>query len=184
MNKIFLTAISIIALTSQVGALAPKKSAPPVLNAAQAQPQPQPQPQQIQMPPPEAMIVMIRSSLVALSQANVTNNYGVLNALGSDNFRKANSPQRLGEIFTSFRTNKIDLSPVVYVTPQLNQQPKIENGKLRMIGYFPTQPMRVDYDLTYEPSGGVWKLYGISVNLNAAQQTSAQPVQFVPGQRR
>jgi hypothetical protein len=178
MNKIFLMAISVIALTSQVDALAPEKSAAPVMNAAQVQPQ------QIQMPPPEAMIIMIRSSLVALSQANVTNNYGVLNALGSDSFRKANSPQKLGEIFTSFRTNKIDLSPVVYVTPQLNQQPRVENGKLRMIGFFPTQPMRVDYDLTFEPSGGVWKLFGISVNLNASQPAAAQPVQFVPGQGR
>ncbi len=128
---------------------------------------------QIQMPPPEAMIIMIRSSLVALSQANVTNNYAVLNALGSENFRKANSPQRLAEIFAPFRTNKIDLAPVVYVTPQLNQQPRIENGRLRMIGFFPTQPMQVSYDLSYEPSGGIWKLFAISVNLNPAQVANA-----------
>ncbi len=124
---------------------------------------------QIQMPPPEALIIMIRSSLVALSQANVTNNYQVLSALGSDSFRSVNSPARLSELFASFRMNKIDLAPVVFVTPQLSQQPKIEAGKLRLIGFFPTQPMRVDYDLQFEPSGGVWKLYGISVNLNQAQ---------------
>jgi hypothetical protein len=144
-------------------------------------------PAQIQMPPPEAMIIMIRSSLVALSQANVTNNYQVLSSLGSENFRKANSPARLAELFAPFRSNNIDLAPVVFVTPQLSQQPTIEGGKLRMIGFFPTQPMRVDYDLQFEPSGGVWKLFGLSVNLNQAApagQTQPQPTKFTPGSGR
>ncbi len=135
---------------------------------------------QIQLPPPEAMIIMIRSSLVALSQANVTNNYSVLSALGSDSFRQANSPARLSQLFAPFRTNNIDLAPVVFVTPQLSQQPKIENGRLRLVGYFPTQPMQVLYDVQYEPSNGIWKIYGLSVNLNAAQQ--AQQQNFTPGQ--
>jgi hypothetical protein len=129
-------------------------------------------PAQIQMPAPETMIIMIRASLVALSQANVTNNYSVLNALGSENFRQANPPARLAELFAPFRTNNIDLAPVVFVTPQLSQQPKITDGRLRLIGYFPTAPMQVNYDIQYEPSGGVWKLFGISVNLNPAQQQS------------
>lgn len=144
----------------------------------------QPPSAQIQMPPPEALIIMIRSSLVALSQANITNNYQVLNALGSESFRMANSPARLAQLFAPFRTNKIDLAPVVFVTPQLSQQPSMNNGKLRLIGYFPTQPMRVDYDLQFEPSGGIWKLYGIAVNLNPAgqaqqsQNAPAKPVQL------
>ncbi len=133
---------------------------------------------QIQMPPPEAMIIMIRSSLVALSQANVTGNYQVLNALGSENFRAANPPARLAQLFAPFRTNNIDLAPVVFVTPQLSQQPKITDGKLRMIGFFPTQPMRVDYDLQFEPSGGTWKLFGLSVNLNAVAPQSQPQVQL------
>jgi hypothetical protein len=135
--------------------------------------------QQIQMPAPEALIIMIRASLVALSQANVTNNYSVLNALGSDNFRQANSPARLAELFAPFRTNNIDLAPVVFVTPQLSQQPKIVDGRLRLIGFFPTAPMQVNYDIQYEPSGGTWKLFGLSVNLNPVQQTQKQ---FTPGQ--
>ena len=135
---------------------------------------------QIQMPPAEALIIMIRSSLVALSQANVTNNYQVLNALGSDSFRSANPPARLAQLFAPFRTNNIDLAPVVFVTPQLSQQPSLNNGKLRLTGYFPTQPMRVDYDLQFEPSGGIWKLYGISVNLNQTPPAQTQQMQFVP----
>ncbi len=143
------------------------------------------QPQrQMQMPPPEAMIIMIRSSLVALTHANQTNNYTVLNALGSQNFKTANSPARLGEIFAPFRTNKIDLAPVVFVTPQLARQPSFQNGRLRLVGFFPTQPMRVEYDLSFEPEGGIWRLFAISVNLT---QMAGQPTQArqtpAPGQR-
>jgi hypothetical protein len=151
-------------------AMAKPAKVPAVSAAATA---PAPTNAQIQMPPPEAMIIMIRSSLVALSQANVTNNYQVLNALGSNNFRQSNPPARLAQLFASFRSNNIDLAPVVFVTPQLSQQPKIENGKLRLIGYFPTQPMRVDYDLEFEPADGIWKLFGLSVNLSAASQKPA-----------
>ena len=111
------------------------------------------------------MIIMIRASLVALSQANTTNNYSVLHDLGSPNFQSGNSVQRLQQIFAPFRTSSIDLAPVVYVTPQMSAAPTITNGRLRMVGFFPTQPMRVTYDLLFEPSGGLWKLFGISVNL-------------------
>jgi hypothetical protein len=140
-------------------------------------PAPIPAPAKIQMPPPEAMIIMIRSSLVALSQANVTNNYEVLNALGSNGFRQNNSPARLAELFAPFRTNNIDLAPVVFVTPQLSQQPTIADGKLRLVGYFPTQPLRVDYDLQFEPADGIWKIYGLSVNLNKAPPSPVQTPQ-------
>ena len=129
---------------------------------------PAPRPQlQPQLPTPEAMIILIRATLVALSQANVTNNYTVLNGLGSPAFRTANPPVRLAQTFEAFRTNHIDMNPVVFVTPQLTQQPLITNGKMRLAGYFPTQPMQVNYDLTFEPSDGVWRLFGLSVNLTA-----------------
>ena len=140
----------------QVAAATPKPAAP----RQAAQPQ---------LPPPEAMIILIRSSLVALSHANLTNNYAVLNGLGSAGFRAANSPGQLAQKFESFRTNRIDMNPVVFLTPQLSQQPSIEGGKMRLIGFFPSAPMRVNYDLTFEPDQGTWKLFGIGVNLAQAQ---------------
>lgn len=128
---------------------------------------------QIQMPPPEAMIILIRASLVALNQANATNNYAVLSALGSPNFRSGNPPQRLAQVFGSFRSNNVDLTPVVFVTPQLSQAPALVNGRMRLVGHFPTRPMQINYDLQFEPSGGVWKLFGLSVNLTRVQTAPA-----------
>jgi hypothetical protein len=131
-----------------------------------------PAPTQLQVPAPEALVIMIRTSLVALSQANSTNNYTVLSAISSPNFRQENTPQRLSQVFEPFRTNNIDLGPVTFVAPQLSSPARIENGRLRIIGFFPTAPMQVEYDLTYEPVGGAWQLFGLSVNLRPQQKTT------------
>ena len=127
----------------------------------------------VQLPTQETMIILIRSSVLALGQANVTNNYTVLNALGSRAFSASNPPQKLATTFQSFRANRIDLAPVALINPQLAYQPSLANGRLRLVGNFPSKPMQVNFDLTYEAEDGVWKLSGLSVNLVAAAQTSA-----------
>jgi hypothetical protein len=157
--------ISLIALLAASSPLLAQKSVAPA-PAPAAQPQPQ-------VPAPEAMIILIRATVVALSQANLTNNYSVLSGLGSPTFRAVNNPTRLQAAFTSFRENRIDMNPVVYVTPQLTTQPIIENGKLHLVGFFPSQPMRVNFDLLFEPSDGVWKIFGMSVNLAPTQVAQA-----------
>ncbi len=124
---------------------------------------------QPQVPSPEAMTIMIRSSLLALSHANLTNNYSVLSALGAPEFRTANPPAKLAELFASFRANNIDLAPLSLVQPQLSQAPRFEGGKLRLTGLFATLPMRVNYDLTFEPTNGQWKLFGLAVNLQKVE---------------
>jgi hypothetical protein len=162
-----------LALFAQ-GALAQQR---PVQVAAASVKAPAPKPvAQPQLPPPEAMIILIRSSLVALSQANLTNNYSVLTNLGSQGFRVANPPAQLAQRFSAFRDNRIDMNPVVFLTPQLTQQPSVLNGKMRLVGFFPSAPMQVNYDLTFEPDQGTWKLFGISVNLASSQaQAAASP---------
>jgi hypothetical protein len=122
----------------------------------------------LQVPAPETQLIMIRSTLLALTQANSSNNYTVLNALGSPTFRNSNTPTRLAQVFESFRANNIDMAPLALVMPQATQPPRIENGRLRMVGLFPTQPLSVKYDLMYEPVAGLWRLYGLSVNLDRA----------------
>ncbi len=119
-------------------------------------------------------MIMIRTTIVALSQANATNNYTVLHALGSQSFQLANPPQRLAEIFASFRSNKIDLSPVVLLAPELTTQTVVTGGQLHLVGRFPSRPMQVNFDLSYEQEKGepqgVWRLSGLAVNLTKVEQ--------------
>jgi hypothetical protein len=176
--KMKLIAIGLCVATLNFGSVdAAKPKTPPATIAPPAA-----VPPSVQMPSNDMMLIMIRSSLSALSQANITNNYSVLSALSSDSFRAVNNQAKLSENFAPFRANNIDLAPVLLLNPQLSAQPTLANGRLRLIGFFPSQPMQVNFDLTYEPTVRGWKLSGMAVNLNRQAQT-AQTVSPLPGAR-
>jgi len=122
------------------------------------------------------VIILIRSSLLALDQANKTGNYTVLRDLGAPGFQAANSAARLGDIFANLRRDKTDLSGVAALEPQLTLLPQIEaNGLMHMTGFFPSVPAEVKFELLYAPVDGQWKLYGVSVALAQSGPTAPEP---------
>jgi hypothetical protein len=127
------------------------------------------------LPPPYMMRVMIRDAVVALGQANRTGNYGVLSKMSAPGFREANSVERLGELFAALRGRGLDLAPVTVIDPALYRPAAImENGMMRLTGYFPSRPERVNFDLAFQHVEGRWKLFGLGVN------TSREVVDFEP----
>ncbi len=153
-----LVALIALAFTSGCAAQAPGTAALKRVDPAAT-------PALLKIPDADGLLVLIRSSLVALSQANMTNDYAVLSEMAAPSFRVANSPTRLAQLFEAFRTNNIDLAPVTVIAPQFAQAPRIEDGRLRLIGLFPSQPLQVNYDLSFEQVSGQWRLSGLSVNL-------------------
>lgn len=153
---------------------------PPTGQARPAQPAAQPQrsaaPQQSQIPQPAGLIVLIKGSLIALNQANLTGNYQVLYALGSDSLRASTNAQNLAQSFAGFRQRQIDMSSVLFLNPNLTRQPAIEGGRLHLVGTFPTTPLQINFDFWFEPSQNQWKF----VQLN----TSLSPVAQQPQQQR
>jgi len=122
------------------------------------------------------VIILIRSSLIALDQANKTGNYTVLRDLGAPNFQATNNAARLGDIFAALRRDKVDLSGVAALDPQLTLLPQIEpNGLMHMTGFFPSVPAQVKFDLAYAPVDGQWKLFGISVGLGQSGPAAPAP---------
>jgi hypothetical protein len=63
------------------------------------------------------VLILIRSSLLALDQANKTGNYTVLRDIGAPGFQ-VNSAARLGEIFAKLRNDNLDLSGVAVIDPR------------------------------------------------------------------
>ncbi|MGA8171607.1 MAG: hypothetical protein WB816_12365 [Methylocystis sp.] len=121
------------------------------------------------------VLILVRNSLLALDQANKTGNYTVLRDLGSPGFQ-VNTAARLGEIFAGQRRDNLDLSGVAALDPQLTLLPRIEaNGMMHMTGFFPSVPTQVNFDLTYAPVNGQWRLFGISVGLGQAAPVAPQP---------
>jgi hypothetical protein len=148
---------------------------PHMVVAQTSQPQPAqaaPKPAQIDR---NGVLILIRSTLIALDQGNKTGNYTVLRDLAAPGFQ-TNTAARLAEIFAAQRRDNIDLSGVAVLDPQLTILPQIEsNGMMRMAGFFPSVPTQVNFELIYAPVSGQWRLFGISVNIGQSAPTAPNP---------
>jgi hypothetical protein len=109
------------------------------------------------------ILILIRSTLLALDHANRTGDYSVLRQLGAPDFQ-ANNPARLAEIFARQRREGLDLSGVAVLEPQLTLEPQIEpDGTLHLAGFFPSAAMQLDFELAFAPVDRQWKISGMSV---------------------
>jgi hypothetical protein len=130
------------------------------------------------MPSDDKLVILITSSVLALNQANATGNYSVLHDGSAPAFQQRNTPERLAQIFSSLRARNLDLSPVVLYTPKLFRRPEMNaQGMVRITGFFPTEPERVNFDLIYQPVQGQWRLYGIAVETGAVKPPPGGPQQ-------
>ncbi len=131
-----------------------------VVGAAQAQ---------NKVPSERALEVLVKTSLLTFNDANVTGNYTVLHQKLSKPFRQEFPPERLQEAFKEFREKNIDIELVAALKPAYEPAPSIDSeGKLVVKGYFPTEPIRVNFNLAFIPSDGEWKLIRLNVKLGAA----------------
>ena len=141
------------------------------ISRAETPPQP-PKPAQIDR---NGVLMLVRSTLLALDHANKTGNYTVLRDIGAPGFQ-VNSAARLGEIFAKLRNDNLDLSGVAVIDPQLNLLPQIEaNGLMHMAGFFPSVPNQVNFDLAFAPVNGQWRLFGISVSVGQSGPAAPLP---------
>lgn len=127
------------------------------------------------------VLILVRSTLLALDHANKTGNYTVLRDLGAPGFQ-VNTDARLAEIFAAQRNQDLDLSGVAVLEPQLTLLPQIEtSGMLHMAGFFPSVPKQLNFELLFAPADRRWKVYGISINLaDSAPQAPDGPAPPAP----
>ena len=119
--------------------------------------------------------MLVRNTLVAFNQANLTGDYAVLLALAAPDFRKDNTGAKLSEQFASFREQKIDVSAVAVLPPQFVKAPEIDaEGLLRLVGFFPSQPLQLRFSLAYRVVDGRWCYVGLAVDARPAL-AQAQP---------
>ncbi len=149
---------------------APQGRRPAPAAPASAQPAGQQAPQAAAMQPAQidrtAVIILVRSVMLALQHANDTGNYTVLRDIGAPGFQAANTASRLSEIFANLRSQRIDLSALSVLDPQLANVPQIDQAGMMLIeGLFPTTPAQVNFKLLFAPVDNRWRLFGISINL-------------------
>jgi hypothetical protein len=165
-----------------------------VVTVAQQQPaqplpssSPSPQPNQAAAKPANidrnGVLMLVRSSLLALDQANKTGNYTVLRDLGAPAFQ-VNTAAHLAEIFAKQRNDKLDLSGVAVIDPQLTLLPQIEaNGMMHMAGFFPSVPSQVNFELLFAAVDSQWRLYGLSVTVGQSAPVAPAPPPAAPAKQ-
>jgi hypothetical protein len=137
---------------------------PAARNSASATPSPRPA--QIDR---NGVIILIRTTMIALQQANQTNNYSVLYGISAPGFQSLNPPDRLSKIFADLRGKGFDLSAIVVLEPQLTVLPELySNGVMRMVGFFPSAPMQIYFDLQFIAVQGQWRIIGMAVDVKPA----------------
>lgn len=121
--------------------------------------------QQVVMPDAEKIVLLLRSTLLTLNDAIDTGNFTVLRDKGAPGFREANSAARLSQAFSDLASKGIDLSVVSVLAPQLTEPPALnqQTGMLRLKGYFPGQPVQINFEMLYQAVSGRWRLFGLSV---------------------
>ncbi len=112
----------------------------------------------------EQTLYLIRATLLTLNDANRTGNYTVLRDLAAPEFQAANTAADLAQVFADLRRRNFDLFAVALAAPQLATPPYLDPNKmLRLTGHFPTRPLQINFDLTFQTVNGLWRLHGISV---------------------
>ena len=172
-------------LAALLSASSARAQTPPSVPApqppAQAQPA-QPQAPQIQTGPidrPGAFILM-RNALIALDQANKTNDYSIFRTLASTAFQ-INSAAKLSDIFAGQRREGLNLAYAAIMEPRWTVEPQIEpSGMIHMAGFFEVNPVPVAFDLLFTQQNGQWLLFGVSVGFAPPAPQAAAPTTPTP----
>lgn len=130
---------------------------------------------QVVMPDADKILLLVRTTLLTLNDAVQTGNYTVLRDVAAPGFREANSAARLTQIFANLAQRGIDLTPVAVMAPQLTAAPSIDpkSGMLHLKGYFPGQPVQLNFEVLYQPVAGRWRMFGLSVNPTTSGQAAS-----------
>jgi hypothetical protein len=127
--------------------------------------------------------MLIRETMVALDQADITGNYTVLRDLGASVMRASNTASDLADHFAGFRQKRISLAQAVLFDAVLDQKPNLStDGALRLIGHFPTRPQEILFDLTFVFENNTWRVAQISAGTRAP--ADAPPPAAAPGKAR
>lgn len=122
------------------------------------------------------LVTLIKSTIMAVQHANQTGNYSVLRDLGSPVFRERFDQARLTAIFANLRSRGVNLSPVLFLAPNLTKQPEMTEGnELHVVGDFPTQPLQIQYEMLFLELDGVWRLNGLAVDAVPVQLSQNAP---------
>ena len=126
------------------------------------------------IPSATALADLTRSTMLLVNEGSKDGNFTGLYAQFSPAVQKNVDQNKLNEALANFRERKIALSalthtePVFFEAPQMDQQ-----GILKLVGMFPTQPRMVRFNLGYRQIDGKWLLELFTVDTPTLKELDA-----------
>ena len=111
----------------------------------------------------EQALYLIRSTLLTLNDANRSGNYTVLRDLAAPDFQARNTAADLSQSFSDLRRRNFFYGAAL-LPPQFTSVPALDQrGFLHLVGYIPTRPQQINFDLLFANVANQWRLFAISI---------------------
>ncbi len=127
---------------------------------------------QNKVPSERALEALVKTTLLTFNDANVTGNYEVFHAKLSKPFREQFPVERLARTVPGVQqeARRLRHHRRPEARPTIRRRSVDDEGKLLVKGSFPTEPLRVYFDLDFIPSDGEWKLIRINVKVGSTRR--------------
>ncbi|MGE0240002.1 MAG: hypothetical protein AB7F09_16900 [Parvibaculaceae bacterium] len=121
----------------------------------------------------EAVEGLVKYTIIAVDQANLTGNYTVLRGLATPQFQKNTTPAMLAKSFARMRQTRVEMSTILLVKPSFTTPPALDKGVLKVAGVFPTSPTQIAFQATYVNVKGRMRLAGLKITPTKAAADAA-----------
>ncbi len=116
------------------------------------------------VPPEDRLRGLTTATLLDFNKALGAKDFTAFHGKSSRQLRQQIAPARFLKEFQQFLDKKIDLAGIKDVQPVFEPAPFVDDeGVLTLSGFYPTQPVRVQFRLRYVYEDPDWKLLGINV---------------------
>lgn len=160
------TALAAAVLMATVSAAAASQPAPPAIPplppVRATTPQAEPHAGRLSAGPEHTALV--RATLSALNDANLTGNYSVLRDAAAPSFAERYSVADLAVAFTTLRASP-NFATAAHGTPVVTHAMKPSGTTIVLKGHLAARPDKIGFDVQYERIKGRWRLSALAVSL-------------------
>jgi len=129
----------------------------------------------------KSSLMLVRTSLIALDQANATGNYTVFQALTAPGMRQRFTPADYTDYYAPLRKQKLQLGVTAISELKLAKSPFLDaNGFLHFEGAVQTAPTPVNFKLVLAKVEDRWMIMALDVDVTAPNTAAVAQAPAAP----
>ncbi len=118
------------------------------------------------IPETDQLSSMAAEAVARLGDSINSDDYSTFHNWISETWRNQITTEQLRQAFRSFQENNVDITVVRGMSPEFSEPARIDSdGLLELKGAFNTSPYKTQFELSYYPESGEWRLFGINVQV-------------------